>query len=506
MARRAIDFANAQSGRGELQRLYHDRGARHDGHVRGDFCWVGDDGDGIGAGGRPDHHRAFGCAGDDDLLVRHGLGGSGTYRTMSTSNSLSSSTTFTAHTYAPALTVTSMNSVAITGASWSSANNGTVTFTAAANWVLPGTVFTVSGASPSGYNGTYIAGVGTNGTGTTIAAVSWPVATLANPGAYVSGGSFTAKLQSGMLVAGVSGQQTVSPYGTFGSTGTGGTGTYGLTVASNAGFNITASISGTTMNVTARPGQDYLAPGQTPSTAGGVASGTQIVAQTSGTAGGVGNYTVSISQTVASGTLTTTGNLYSSGTPGILYAANALLLHGEAELHRGVARLGGGPRPRNVGRHLDSDRDQERHSGFQNQGSWGGELANVGMHWGVFPQGFERQSVDHGAGLAGAKDDRLSRLRHRQRDHPRSLYRSMIRANGAIPLCDDYRLSRRRERDERRHGDAPRIKLGLRHRWRSRLARRQRSSPRLACRRVRPRLRSIRRRLRSPPHRAPPIP
>ena len=113
-----------------------------------------------------------------------------------------SSNLYVAHQYAPALTVTSMNSVTITGASWTSANNGTVTFTAAANWVLPGTVFTVSGMNPSAYNGTYIAGVGTNGTGTTIAAVSWPVATKTNPGSFVSGGSFVGTIYPGMFVLG----------------------------------------------------------------------------------------------------------------------------------------------------------------------------------------------------------------------------------------------------------------------------------------------------------------
>ncbi len=236
-----------------------------------------------------------------------GSGGAGTYN-MSTSNALSSAITITAHTYAPALTVTSMNTVALSNAVWSSGNNGTVVFTtSAAHWLIPGSVFTVSGMSPSGFNGTYIAnGLGSGTSGTTITAVAWPVATLANPGAYVSGGSLVGTIYPGMYVPGVSGQQMISPYGTFGSTGSGGTGTYGLTVASNLGFNITASISGTTMAVTvAGPGQDYLAPGQTLTTAGGVASGTQIVAQTSGTAGGTGNYTVSISQTITRPAITT---------------------------------------------------------------------------------------------------------------------------------------------------------------------------------------------------------
>ncbi len=316
-----------------------------------------------------------------------GSGGAGTYF-LSTSNVMASSAGFTAHTYAPALTVTSMNSVSITGATWSSANNGTITFTAAANWVLPGTVFTVSGASPGSYNGTYIAGVGTNATGTTIAAVSWPVASLANPGSYVSGGSFVGTIEPGMYVPGVTGQQVISPYGTFGGSGTGGAGTYGLTVAAENSFNITASISGTTLNVTTSGAGSFeqLVPGQTFTTVGGVSSGTQIVAQTSGTGGTTGNYTVNNSQTVSSQTLTLSGNIWSAGTPGILYAANPFYYTitpsytvawlGQASIHtqavQGDVTTGIGAKGLTLG--------------TQDAGAWGGELANAGMHWGVFPQ------------------------------------------------------------------------------------------------------------------------
>ena len=318
-------------------------------------------------------------------------GGPGSY-VLSTSNVMASGA-FTAHSYAPALTVTSMNSVPITGASWSSANNGTVTFTAAANWVLPGTVFTVSGASPSGYNGTYIAGVGTNGTGTTISAVSWPVATLANPGTYVSGASFVGTLEPGMYVPGVStssgnAQQVISPYGTFGSTGAGGAGTYGLTVATEGSFNITASITGTVLNVTTSGAGSYdqLIPGDTFTTAGGVSSGTQIVAQTSGTAGSTGNYTVNNSQSVSSQTLTLSGNVWSSATPGILYAGSAFYSTvtpsytsawlGQSVLHTQSAQA-------DVTTVIGTKTSV---LGTIGQGAWGGELANIGMHWGVFPQ------------------------------------------------------------------------------------------------------------------------
>lgn len=63
-------------------------------------------------------------------------------------------------------------------------------------------------------------------------------------------------------------------------------------------LTITASISTTTMTVTAVP-SNSLAPGQLV-IGSGVAAGTTIVSQLTGTTGGTGTYTVSISQTVAS--------------------------------------------------------------------------------------------------------------------------------------------------------------------------------------------------------------
>ena len=67
-----------QPRRGQFQRLRHHRGARHRLDLRGDLRRVGDDGhrlgDGLGACGRADHYRAFGRAGNKDLLARHWLG------------------------------------------------------------------------------------------------------------------------------------------------------------------------------------------------------------------------------------------------------------------------------------------------------------------------------------------------------------------------------------------------------------------------------------------------
>jgi len=70
----------------------------------------------------------------------------------------------------------------------------------------------------------------------------------------------------------------------------------------------TASISGTTMTVTAVGAGSVLGAGQTLTGTGMDASAvTSIVAQVSGTAGGIGVYTVSLSQTVTSTTITMSG-------------------------------------------------------------------------------------------------------------------------------------------------------------------------------------------------------
>lgn len=70
--------------------------------------------------------------------------------------------------------------------------------------------------------------------------------------------------------------------------------------------SVTASITGTTMTVTA-VATGVLNVGQVLNAAG-VTAGTTITAFQAGATGGVGTYTVSVSQTVASGTITATGN------------------------------------------------------------------------------------------------------------------------------------------------------------------------------------------------------
>ena len=147
----------------------------------------------------------------------------------------------------PALTVTAMNSFAISAASYN-ATTGYVTFTVAANsGIIVGTEFTVSGVSPSGYNQTYVAVAGTSGTTVVGNPLSGPIGlpqAISNPGAYVSGGSAVDVIMPGAYVPGTSPVGSlIAPYGTYGSTGVGGVGTYALT-QNQATLTITASGNG----------------------------------------------------------------------------------------------------------------------------------------------------------------------------------------------------------------------------------------------------------------------
>ncbi len=132
----------------------------------------------------------------------------------------------------PALTVTAMNSYAISGAGYSG-STGFVTFTTSQNpGFIVGSEFTVSGASPSGFNQTYVAVAGTLGTTIVGNPLSGPVGIpqTNNPGASSgTGGSLVGVIMPGMYVTGATSYSVISPFGTFGSTGVGGVGTYGLT-------------------------------------------------------------------------------------------------------------------------------------------------------------------------------------------------------------------------------------------------------------------------------------
>ena len=283
----------------------------------------------------------------------------------------------------PALTVTGTNSYAITAASYSS-GTGYVTFTLSANPnLVAGSEFTVSGSNPSGYNGTYIAVAGTSGTtvvGNPLAAPLGMPQAISNPGSYVSGGSAVSVIVPGMVVFGTTGG-VISPYGTFGGTGTGGVGTYALTSDQITTKTFTASISGTTMTVTGTPGLT-LAIGEGFSGTG-VTGSPVVTAYGTGT-GGAGTYTISVSEgTVASETMTATGALGSSGSPVSLFAW-------EQQYYTAAATASSST---TVGvltnRTQSSIGEFFSYIGAYNTvgqfTGWGGALANIGDFWGIFP-------------------------------------------------------------------------------------------------------------------------
>ena len=141
-----------QPGRAQLHRLHHQRRARHHFHLHRARSEPGrlDDGDRPGTGrrlrsGRPS--PGLRRAGNEHLFARHRLGRFAG-RTYVDEQFLLSSQTNTAHTYAPALTVTAMASYSVSAASWASGTfgNGQVTLTTtAAHPFIPGSVLHVSG-------------------------------------------------------------------------------------------------------------------------------------------------------------------------------------------------------------------------------------------------------------------------------------------------------------------------------------------------------------------------
>jgi hypothetical protein len=241
-------------------------------------------------------------------------------------------TTFTGFTIAvtqstgnPALTVTSMTSTSITGATFS---GGQVTFTTgASNGFIIGSEFVVSGVTPSGYNGAYVAVAGTNETtGQTLvgqpltAAVGLPK-TLANPGAFSNVGSpsLVGVIMPGMAVVGSVG--FVLPYNVFASTGTGGVGTYGLT-SNPASYTFTGSIpaSSSTLTLNSVPNPPVVV-GHT------ITSGSYTGVVTAMLTGaGLANSTYTVSPAngttaLTSATFTDSGTIGSSSSPVSIYAA-----------------------------------------------------------------------------------------------------------------------------------------------------------------------------------------
>ncbi|HTZ67920.1 MAG TPA: hypothetical protein VMB83_10725, partial [Roseiarcus sp.] len=297
-------------------------------------------------------------------------------------------TTVTQSSSAQALTVTSMVSTNIAAATWNSSQSVTFTFATSPGFIL-GSEFTVSGASPSGYNQTYIAIAGTSGTTVVGNPLSGPLGmprALSNPGSYVSGASAVGVIVPNMTVYGANGGLSiVLPFGTFSGTGTGAAGTYALS-ANQATFTFTGSISGTTLTVTGTAPSTPLVVGQalSSSTGGSITAGTIITGYGSGT-GGLGTYTVNNSQTVASGTVTAAGTIGSSGSPVQIFAWNSLTATAAATASQ-TATIGA-----LTARSQSTVGDMWGVFGGYStlwpasKNGWGGSLANIGMYYGIFP-------------------------------------------------------------------------------------------------------------------------
>jgi hypothetical protein len=228
-----------------------------------------------------------------------------------------------------ALVVTAMNPYVISAASWALgsgalASTGVVTFTTTTNpGFVPGSEFVVSGMSPSSVNGTYVAVKPTSGTtvvGNQLTGPGGTLSPLSNPGAITTASTpqMISVILPGMRVLGTSSFSTaaISPYGTFGGTGTGGVGTYGLTTNQTAGGTFTVSgASSLQITVTGSPTQTIVV-----GTTFTLNSNTYVIASLGSGTGGAGTYNVA-SGSPAAGTATTTGVIGSSGAPVTLFAA-----------------------------------------------------------------------------------------------------------------------------------------------------------------------------------------
>jgi hypothetical protein len=324
------------------------------------------------------------------------VGGTGTSFTISnTSLSYSGSAATTA--LLPALIVTAMNPYSLVSpyASYNS-TTGYATFTFAANpGITIGSEFTVSDVSPSGYNQTYVAVAGTSGTTVVGNPLSGPIGLpqANNPGASAgSGGSAVTVIMPGMYIPGTNGAASlIAPFGTYGSTGVGGVGTYALTQNQSA-LSVTASGTSTTppyeitisgLNAVSPQISFGDAVGGT-----GVTAGTIITGFVSGTLGSDGVYDTNIappSGTIASATV---GPLWSSASPGPIYAAagyyytltpSASAPYGSVTIHPSTSFA-------DFANLIGSSSTATASGLVNNARAWGGAIANIGMFEGApFP-------------------------------------------------------------------------------------------------------------------------
>ncbi len=294
----------------------------------------------------------------------------------------------------PALTVTAMTPYRVTAASFN-ATTGYVTFTVSTNPVfVPGSEFTVTGASPSGYNQTYVAVAGTSGTTLVGNALSGQLGTMqaiSNPGAYSSGGTAVSVIMPQMAAVGLATQAFIAPFGTSGGTGTGGVGTYALTSNQGNTSNVTVTAvtapSGGTSTMTISGTIDTMVAGQTLTNAGYTTTGPLVIInQLTGTPGAAGTYNVSNPNTgtiSATTTFTNQGIIGSVGTPVNLFFAPLFYQTVGASLTAPGAVT---PRTQAALGDFITLIGSETTALSNLKGGWGGSLANVAMLYGAFPQ------------------------------------------------------------------------------------------------------------------------
>ena len=296
----------------------------------------------------------------------------------------------------PALTVTAMNSYTVSTASFN-ATTGYATFTMSQNpGFIVGSEFTVSGVTTSGggsFNLTYVATAGTSGTTIVGNPLSGPIglpqASSLTGSSTGSGGAMVGVIMPGMAMPGASG--LISPFGTFGSTGVGGTGTYGLT-ATQATFTFTGSIaaSGTTLTLNSSPAITPVV-GQQITLASPAYTGT-ITAMLSGSGTSGSTYTVSPpngATAITSATITDNGFIGTSGSRVNIYAAETYYYTiapsgsaagGGATIARTQAAIG------DLMTVIGSKSAATTALNGTNFSGWGGNIANVGMYQGApFP-------------------------------------------------------------------------------------------------------------------------
>ena len=306
-------------------------------------------------------------------------------------------TTGTQSSVGPALHVTAMNPYTISAASYSA---GIVTFTTTVDpGFIPGSEFTVSGVSPSGYNQTYVAVAGTSGTTLKGNPLSGPVGTpqaLSNPGAYSSGGTLVSVIMPGMQIYGAAagnvtfqGDAVISPYGTFGpSTGVGGVGTYGLVTnqPTTTTFTGAGNLGDTFLTASATKAGQPLVVGDALSGTG-IAAGTVITSLGTGT-GGSGTYNLNHALTATlsgSANVTMAGTIGSSGAPVNLFAFSGGFYFTAAGSTNAAGGVLTARTQTSLGDFFNLIGTSATAIGA-NKAGWGGALANVSMLWGAFPQ------------------------------------------------------------------------------------------------------------------------